>query len=167
MIVVEDGTGLPTANAFASVAEIDAILATNIHSTWATVDNTSKENLIQWATRLLIERSRWKGYRVSKTSGTPFPRTGLCDDDGVYYPSNAVPIPVKVAVATLADLLATEDPTLPNASSNLKRLDVDVISLQFDLGFPAEKWPSSIGTILRNIAFVSFGKLGGKRIVKH
>ena len=167
--VVEDGTGLPLANALVSVADADAILAVNIHSTWSQIaDPAIKEKLIQWATRLLCERVRWKGTRVSETSGLPFPRSGLKDADGIYFPNDEVPQPVKTAVATLADFLNSADPTLPNSSANLKRLDVDVISLQFDMGTQPERWPSAVALILRDIASsVSFSKTGGKPIIKH
>lgn len=166
-IVVEDGTGLPTANALVSVAEATAILSVNPHSQWTSYEPTTQEGLIIWATRLLIERAKWKGTRVSISSGTPFPRSGLKDADNAFYPNDAVPDPVKVAVASLADFLGTFDPTAPNTGSNLKRLDVDVISLQYDMGTSPEKWPSSIAYTLRDIATVSFGKGGGVRIVKH
>lgn len=165
--VVEDGTGLPLANALVSVEDADEILATNIHSLWPSHDEDTKEKLIVWGTRLLIERARWKGTRVSLTSGTPFPRSGLKDADGVFYPDDDVPEPVKIAVATLADFLGAGDPTQPNAQRNLKRIDVDVISLQFDVGTSPERWPSSIGIILKDIASVSFSTTGGKRIIKH
>lgn len=167
ILVVEDGTGLPTANALVSVADADAILETNIHSTWPSLEVEIKEKLIAWATRLLVERARWFGIRVSATSGLPFPRTGLKDADGVFYPADDVPQPVKVAVATLADHLNSSDPTLANSSRNIKRLDVDVISLQFDVDTSPELWPSAIGYILKNVARVSFSTTGGKRIVKH
>jgi hypothetical protein len=167
ILVVEDGTGLPTANALVSVEDADAILETNIHSTWTDLPVETKEKLIAWATRLLIERARWFGTRVSNTSGTPFPRSGLKDADGVFYPDDDVPQPVKVAVATLADHLNASDPTLANAAKNIKRLDVDVISLQFDVDTAPERWPSSLGFILKDIARVNFSTKGGKRIVKH
>lgn len=166
-LVVEDGTGLPTANAFLTVEEADAILEPNIHSNWPNIDVDDKAKLIVWATRTLIERARWKGTRVSETSGTPFPRSGLKDQDCVYYPDDAVPTPVKVAVAMLADHLALADPTLANSQKNLKRLDVDVISLQFDMMTNPEKWPPSIAIILRDFAYLSFSSTGGKRIIKH
>lgn len=166
-LVVEDGTGLPTANALASVEEVDAILETNIHSLWGNVLAEDKIKLVVWASRILIERARWKGTRVSMTSGTPFPRSGLKDQDGAFYPDDDVPQPVKVAVALLADHLALQDPTLANGQKNLKRLDVDVISLQFDMMTSPEKWPTSIGIILRDIANISFSSTGGKRIIKH
>lgn len=166
-LVVEDGTGLPTANAFATVEEVDVILETNIHSPWPNVIDEDKAKVIIWASRILIERARWKGTRVSNTSGTPFPRSGLKDMDGVFYPDDAVPQPLKVATAILADHLAQQDPTLANGQKNLKRLDVDVISLQFDMMTDPERWPPSIGIILRDIANISFSSTGGKRIIKH
>lgn len=166
-IVVEDGTGLPTANAFVSVSDADDILAPNIHSLWPSQTEENKEKLIIWATRLIIQHGRWKGKRVSDTSGTPFPRSGLKNSDGVFYPDDDVPEPVKVATSILADFLSAGDPTQPNAQANLKRLDVDVISIQYDTGTAPEKWPPDIGTILRDIGYIAFGKTGGKPIIKH
>ncbi|USM11591.1 head-tail connector [Citromicrobium phage vB_CbaS-RXM] len=166
-LVVEDGTGLPTANAFASVEEVDAILEPNIHSLWSGIDTEDKKKLIVWATMILIQRARWKGCRVSATSGTPFPRSGLRDQDRNFYPDDAIPQPLKVATALLADHLSQQDPTLANGQKNLKRLDVDVISLQFDMETTPERWPTSIGIILRDIAKLSFSGTGGKPIIKH
>ncbi len=166
-IVVEDGTGLPTANSFLSVADADDILALNIHSSWATQENTTKELLLMWATRLLCERATWYGTRVSDTSALPFPRSDLQDPDGVYYPDDAVPDPVKTATAMLADHLLANDPTLANTSRNLKRLDVDVIKMQFDVYQSVEKWPTAIAQTLRDFGRFNLSNTGGKRIIKH
>jgi hypothetical protein len=166
-LVVEDGTGLPTANSLVSIEDADLILEPNIHSTWATFDDEKKKKLLVWSTNLICQRARWKGTKRYETARLPFPRTGLRDADGSFYPDDEVPAPAKEAVATLADFLATGDPTQPNTSSNVSRLDVDVISLQFDVNTTPERWPSSIGIILRDIATISFGKTGGKRIIKH
>ncbi len=167
-LVVEDGTGLPTANSLCSVEDADALLEVNVHSTWAAItEEERKEKLLIWATRLLCERARWKGVRVSETSGLPFPRSGLRNADGGFYPDDDVPLPVKTAVATLADFLNSGDPTVPNGQSNLTRLDVDVISIQFDVNTSPERWPSSLSYILRDIAQITTGRNNGKRIVKH
>lgn len=166
-LVVEDGTGLPTANSLVSIEDADALLEPNIHSTWATNDEETKKKLLVWATKLICQRARWKGKKRYETAALPFPRTGLYDADRNFYPDDEVPVPAKEAVATLADFLAAGDPTLPNGSSNVTRLDVDVISLQFDVDTAPERWPSSIGIILRDIATISFSKTGGKRIIKH
>lgn len=165
--VVEDGTGLPTANAYVSVEEADAILATNIHSSWTALEVGMKELLIMWATRILNERARWRGTRVSATSALPFPRSNLRDADNVFYPDDEIPQPLKVAVSVLADHLSVGDPTLPRSDKNIKRLDVDVISIQFDVDTTPERWPTSLGLILKDIANISFGSTGGKRIIKH
>ena len=131
VIVVEDGTGLPTANAFASVETVDAILELNIHSNWE-LAGENKEKLIGWATRLLNQHVRWFGTRKYETSGTPFPRSNLRNDDGGFYPDDAIPSELEEATAILADFLLTTDPTVVNSASNLKQIDVDVISLRFD-----------------------------------
>jgi hypothetical protein len=76
-IVVEDGTGLPTANAYLSVAEADDILSTNIYATaWAALDDTTKASILMWATRLLDERVKWHGRKYHATAGLAWPRIG-------------------------------------------------------------------------------------------
>jgi hypothetical protein len=53
-LVVEDGTGVVTANAYADVAAVDEILSVNIHSQWSLLTEVAtKEKLIQWASRIL------------------------------------------------------------------------------------------------------------------
>lgn len=165
-LVVEDGTGLPTANAFATVEEADNILEVNPHSLWPAVSATVKKNLLIWATRLIIERTKWKGTKRYENAGTPFPRCGLRDREGLPITEDDVPQQVKVAVALLADYLSTTDPTTVNSSSNLKELEVDVVKLSFnDLNQPS-RWPVAVKAALVPIGQFSAGG-GPKFIIKH
>lgn len=165
-LVVEDGTGLPTANAFATVAEADDILSVNPHSTWVVVDPTVKANLIIWATRLLIERTKWKGCKRYENSGTPFPRTHLRDRDCVPITDSDVPQQVKVATALLADYLSATDPTTVNSASNLTDLQVDVVKLSFDARLKPDRWPTAVKAALIPIGQFFAGG-GPKFIIKH
>jgi hypothetical protein len=122
---------------------------------------------LMWATRLLNERVRWHGKKTHPTAGLPFPRDGLKDEDGILYTNTSVALPARVATAVLADYIALNDPTLVNLQANLKKINVDVIGLDFDLNFRPSVWPASIGPILRDIGFVSMGRTGGKRIIKY
>lgn len=165
-LVVEDGTGLPTANALATVAEADVILEVNPHSLWSLNDDPTKANLLIWATRLLIERTKWSGCKKFENAGTPFPRSGLRDREGFAVADDEVPQQVKVAVALLAEHLATADPTAVNVASNLKELEADVVKLVFnDLNQPS-KWPASVKVALAPLGQFLAGR-GPKFIIKH
>lgn len=167
-IVVEDGTGLVTANAYASVAEVDEILGTNIHAKWNLLtDPATKEKLIEWATRILDERVRWFGKKTFPTSGLAWPRIGVRDRENLLIDDNVVPHAVKVATAVLAEHLIAADPEVANASNNLTMMQVDVIILKFDANIIAQKYPPELGFILRDLGWVSFGRGGPKRIIKH
>jgi hypothetical protein len=166
-MVVEDGTGQVLANAYATVEEVDAILASNIHSGWTILDPTTKENLIVWATRLLDERVRWNGKKTHDTSGLAFPRTGVRDREGIAIDDNVVPKQVKVAVAVLADHLIAGNPDAVNTASNLKGLKVDVIELDFDAKLTVAKYPAELSLILEGLGRGTWGRSGPKRIIKH
>lgn len=166
MLVVEDGTGLPTANSFCDVAEANAILELNPRSLWDLVQPDVKANLLIWATRLLIERTKWKGGKRYETAGTPFPRTGLKDRDNIAITQDDVPQQVKTATALLAEYLSTTDPTTVNSSANLKKLKADVVELEFDAMQHPSRWPPSIKVALAPIGLFS-GSGGPKFINKY
>lgn len=163
-LVEEDGTGLPTANCFLTVAEADDILSLNPRSLWALVDPAIKANLLIWATTLIIERTRWKGKKKYETSGTPFPRSALYDYDRILIRDDVVPEKVKRATALLAEFLSTTDPTTVNSSSNLKLLQADVVKLEFDSQQHPSRWPPSIRVALQ--PFGDFSASGGPKTIK-
>lgn len=166
VLVVEDGTGLPTANSFATVDEATAILEVNPHSLWSAVDPDVQANLLIWATRLLINMTKWKGKKRYENAGTPFPRTGLYDREGIAVTDEDVPVQVKEATALLADYLALTDPTVVNSASNLTAIKADVVELEFDVTLKPSRWPSSIKDALFPIGLFSSGK-GPKFIIKY
>jgi hypothetical protein len=163
VLVEEDGTGLPTANAFATVDEVDAILEVNPHSTWSAVDPTVKANLIMWATRLLIERVKWRGTKRFPNAGTPFPRKNLIDREDLPVTDDDVPVQVKTATAYLADYLSQTDPTTVNSASNLTELTADVVTLKFDDQLKPARWPVSVRAALYPIGV--FSANGGPRYI--
>ena len=165
-IFVEDGTGLVTANAYASLAEVDNLLSVNIHSKWSLLDDqTAKENLIMWATRLLDQRVRWYGHKTHATSGLAWPRTGVRDKDRHCVEDDIVPKQVKLATAILAEHLLAGNPEAVNSGSNITALQVDVIALKFDTNKTPDKYPVELRYILDGLGFMSFGRGGPKRII--
>lgn len=167
-ILVEDGTGLVTANAYATIAEVDDILSVNIHSKWSVLsDDATKANLIMWASRILDERVKWNGKKTHDTSGLAWPRMCVRDKEGIMVDDSVVPSSVKVATAILAEHLIAGNPEVANTGSNLTALQVDVIMLKFDARLSPEKYPAEIAYALRGLGSVSMGRGGPKRIVKH
>lgn len=167
-LVVEDGTGVVTANAYASVEEVDEILGVNIHSQWSLItDTATKEKLIQWASRIIDERVRWFGKKTYPTSGLAWPRMQVKDREGNRIEDNIVPLAVKVAVGELADHLLAGDPETANTSNNITSLQVDVVMLKFDTRLEVERFPPNLSRILYGLGTTLFGRGGPKKIIKH
>lgn len=165
---VEDGTGIVTATAYASVDEVDEILAVNIHSKWSLIsDDEAKENLIQWASRIIDERTKWFGRKMHETSGLAWPRCGARDREGFMIEDDIVPKPVKIATALLAEHLLSGNPETVNTGSNITSLQVDVVVLKFDAHLAPEKYPAELAYVLKGLGYVSLGRGGAKRIIKH
>lgn len=167
-IVVEDGSGIVTANAYASLEEVDELLSLNIHATaWVLFDDATKEKLIMWATQILDSRVKWHGRKTHETQGLGWPRTGTRDREDIAIDDSVVPSAVKQAIAVLANHLGAGDPTEVNSGANLTMLQADVVTLRFDPYADVAKFPDAIGFILRGLGYVSMGRGGPKRIIKH
>lgn len=167
-IMVEDGTGIVTANAYATVEEVDDILSVNIHSKWSLItDDVTKGNLIIWASRLIDERVIWHGRKTFPTSGLAWPRIRVRDKECLLIDDNVVPNAVKIAVSVLADQLLAGDPEVLNSANNLTMLMVDVITLKFDANIAQNTYTTELNFILKGLGYLSFGRGGPKRIIKH
>ena len=96
-IVVENGTGLPTSNAYASVAEADAYFVDRGNTTWEDAEADAKAQALVRATAALdgIYGGRWPGLRLTQAQALDWPRGGAMDRDG--YHLTAVPAAVKAA----------------------------------------------------------------------
>lgn len=114
-VVVEDGSGLSNANAFASVAEITAILDEDIYAAaWPALLNDQQSAVAVRATRLIVEDValrgwRWWGYPISSLQALPFPRAGLFDREGYPIASTIVPTDIKRLVAEFCEIIAGVD----------------------------------------------------------
>lgn len=101
--VVEDGTGLSTANALMSVAEADQITENYGASTdWSGATNAQKENAIRQATRYLNLHYIWYGYKTEITQALQWPRFEMYDEDNNSVDSDVIPDRIKEACAYLA-----------------------------------------------------------------
>ena len=114
-LVLEDGSGLSNANAFATVAEITAILEENIYATaWPALTDAQRTAVAVRATRLIVEDVaargwRWCGWPVNASQALPFPRSGMYDREGYSVASTIVPADIKRLTAEFCESLATVD----------------------------------------------------------
>jgi len=96
-LIVENGTGLPNADAFVSLAEADAYFL-NYNSTGWTGTNAQKEQAIRRATLWLSTYIKWNGSRThGRDQALAWPRSGVTDCESGSIPDNVVPIEVKMA----------------------------------------------------------------------
>jgi hypothetical protein len=165
VFTVEDGTGVPAANSFVSVADADDILITNIHSSdWFDQDNAHKEYLLAWATRLLDSKATWKGTRVYETSGTRWPRSNIIDRDGFELADDEIPQRLKEGTAEMARLLISTDRTAEQKKDGLKSVKVDVIEVEFDEDYRLPSVPKIVWEILAELGSISSS--GQAKIIK-
>lgn len=95
-IVVEDGTGLSTAEAYISVADADGYHSARNNTAWAALSEVEKEAAILYATAWIDSRYSWRGTIVSDTQALGLPTEDGEDDQG----REITGLPLKVAQAT-------------------------------------------------------------------
>lgn len=103
--VVEDGTGLATANSYLSVAGATAYFeAYSDPSEWNLASTSDRETALRMATQWIDNRfrGRWKGTRGTATQRLAWPRAGVVDEDGYGVEDDEVPQRLEEATAEMA-----------------------------------------------------------------
>jgi hypothetical protein len=109
-LIVEDGTGLATAESYISVADTSTRMAALGNTTWTTLSTAEMEQALRRATTYMGQayRQRWHGTRLLRTQALDWPRYGACVD-GYQVDSTIVPLDVANACADLAFKAAAGD----------------------------------------------------------
>ena len=164
--VVEDGTGLSTATSYISTSFADDYFEIDTFTTvWGALSTAEKEGRLAWATRLLDQKVKWKGYRTTTTQALAWPRTGVYTREGEAIASDEIPTQLKEAVCEMAKFLATDDPTIGQGVDYIKRMTLDVLEIEYQEGTYQSSFPSLINYILRNLGVYpspggfAFGKI--------
>lgn len=137
-LVVEDGTGLSTAEAYISVADASTYHANRGNAAWAALaSDTVREQALRKAADYMVQvyRSSWGGNRVNSTQALDWPRANVVMRDGPgivreYYPSDAVPAAVARACAELA-LRASAATLIPDEGQAVKRKEVGPVKIEY------------------------------------
>lgn len=144
-LIVEDGTGLSTAESYASVAECDTYLANNGITIWAPLLTVEKEQALRRATHFMLQvyRVQWKGQRVNATQSLDWPRWNVQLPDlfgtvNAYVPYNQIPATLKNATSELALIAAAGDLNLTLAQNIISKA-VGPLKVVYDKDSPQQK----------------------------
>jgi len=137
-LVLEDGTGVATANAYIEATDANAILEVNptAYATWTALTPQQMDDYLIWASGWLDDYFDWKGYKTVPTSGLRWPRCGVYDRDSILIPEDEIPEQLKQAVAETAVWLvnssaAASGGTDDNLPEGIKRVKADVVEIEF------------------------------------
>ena len=123
-MIIEDGTGLPNAESYISVADANQYLQSRGESV-AVVES----DLLKAVD--FLESIQFDGYRLNKDQSLSFPRTNIYDYDGSEYPP--LPERIKHAQAWAAHYLQSIDLAEPVDSKRKKRVKVDgAVEVEYD-----------------------------------
>lgn len=145
-LIVEDGTGLSTADSYASVSFADDFHLSRDNQVWGTLSQSRKESLMRQATDYItyIFGNIFIGQKAYVGQSLVWPRYRAIPFNGVYLLSLGVPKAIKEATAELA-LAAQSGPLTPNQESrSKKRVKVGPIDIEYDgNSFSAKRFVSA------------------------
>ena len=152
-LIVEDGTEVANADAYATLAYIAEYHEKNGNAAWAALANdATREGYVRKATAYMTQMyiDRWKGYRVTSTQSLDWPRAWVelpASVFGGYVDQNTIPNEVKNACAELA-LKANADDLMPDQTQNVKEEIVGPITIKYSEFSPQTVRYSSIDAML-------------------
>lgn len=152
-LVVEDGTGLSTAEAYCSVAEATAYHAARGNTAWEDLDSDIQEQCLRKASSYMVGEYclRWRGNRLNETQTLDWPRSLVPRRDvafGAYCPQDSVPQEVKNACASLALRAATAE-LIKDQGQRKSSVTVGPISTTYEAGSKVSVTYSEIDAMLR------------------
>lgn len=134
-LVAEDGSGLPNAESYLSVAEATAYhAAMGNKAAWsALAGEATKEAALRQATSYIQGRyyGNWHGNPTKTTQKLDWPRAGVPFRNGGYVAANIIPDELKAACAELA-LRAASGPLVPDGTQTVKREKVGPLEVWYD-----------------------------------
>ena len=99
-LIIEDGTGLPTANAFISLDDADTYHSDRGNAAWAAASEANRNAAIYYATDYINSSFQWRGIIVEDDQALNLPTKGGYDNQGREI--TGLPVQVSRATAELA-----------------------------------------------------------------
>ncbi len=142
-----------SSNSYLTLLEATTIFSERlgVGADWSDLSTADKEAALITATRRL-DQEEYQGYKTVSTQALKFPRYSIEDEDGVFYDSQALPLPLKLATAELALQLARNpelfDDTGLEPFSTLSKGDFSVSNRNQSAG----KLSAQVARFLRDFA---------------
>lgn len=136
-LVVEDGTGLATAESLISAADASTYFTARGNTTWAAIATDAlREAYLRQASEYMLSnyRDRWQGLRINEDQALDWPRNGVVVS-GYTLAYDEVPTIIKRACAELA-LNASAAELQPDLTQGVLREKVGVIEVEYDKTSP-------------------------------
>lgn len=152
--------GAANANSYISVVEADTYFEGHLYaSQWASATTDTKSAALVYATRTLDNKITWNGSKVDQVYGNQalqWPRASAYTQDGIYVPSDIIPVEVKNATAELALNLIKNDLLNQDTGDTLgiTEIKVDVINLKFDSSIKKAVIPKDVIDNLNGLGIV-------------
>jgi hypothetical protein len=147
MFIIEDGSVVPNANAYISVAEFrdfhgDRGLSAAQFDTGLYTEALVQTYIVK-ATDYVDKRfnMKFKGFQKEQDQSLQWPRLNVFNSSGRWIDSNTIPIYLKRGICEYAYLVSKLLDLLPTPSPNFNRIDLAT----------GEIIPGSSGPLLRNV----------------
>ena len=151
-LVVEDGSGLSTANSYATEAQGDSYHDGHLYATsWTGATSANKEAALVMATRLLDENIDWTGRKFDEDQALDWPRSGTSDRDGYAIDHDEIPASLANATAELARWLIDSDRTAEAGTEGFRRLKADTLEMEIDKTDRAGVLPRVVVRMIRHL----------------
>lgn len=163
-LIVEDGSGLATADSLVSVAEADLLQAGRNNATWFAMSLAEKEAKLREGSSYVSWNYEWKGSIAYAVQALAWPRIEVVDHEGRYIPSTLVPARVKEAVIILAGETGALQPATSAASvaaGELKRKRVGPLELEYFQGTSGSSATRSFPEVVMLLRGLIRGSPGG------
>ena len=170
--IVEDGTIVPDATSYVTVAEADDYLSVKSNSAdWTALADSVVQNYLMWATRLLDQRARWQAgtVRTDEDQELAWPRQYAYDREGEALPDDIIPDEIKDATIEIAFNLFDQqiDPSDGSAGGSaggvINKIKVAVIEIGYSEGTSGttSPYPKGLNDLLYPLGSVAGA--GGSR----
>jgi hypothetical protein len=149
-LVVEDGTIVPGANTYVSLAEATALISIDPHLApiWDVMEEDDQNQMLAYASRWIDENHIWYGRPVSMDQPMRWPRCGMHDGE-FWVPSTVIPEALRKAVAYAAVWLRANNPTDAAEAVGIKRFRNDTIEIEWQDGASQGTVPVWMARLLR------------------
>lgn len=154
-LIVEDGTGLSTAQSYVSVADATTYHAAQGNAAWAAAATDAlREAALVRATAAIDALNDWRGYRTNQDQALAWPRIGAVDDDGYGIASDAIPQRLKNAVCEGALVeLASSGALTPELDRGgaIRRERAGAVEVEYMGGASAKTVYTKIDVLLKSL----------------